>query len=103
MASSAAWVVGRRAVEGGGDDLAPDRALHVGDLFGPLVDEDDHEVALRIVASDRVGDVLHDRGLAGLRRRDDQARWPLPIGMIRSMTRVVSRSVVVSSRSRWFG
>ena len=31
------------------------------------------------------------------------ARWPLPIGMIRSMTRVVSRSGVVSRRSRWFG
>ena len=31
------------------------------------------------------------------------ARWPLPIGMIRSMTRVVSRSGVVSSRRRWFG
>ena len=32
-----------------------------------------------------------------------RARCPLPIGMIRSMTRVVSRSEVVSSRSRWFG
>ena len=31
------------------------------------------------------------------------ARWPLPIGMIRSITRVVSRSGVVSRRSRWFG
>ena len=31
------------------------------------------------------------------------ARWPFPIGMIRSITRVVSRSVVVSSRSRWLG
>ena len=29
-----------------------------------------------------------------------RARWPLPIGMIRSMTRVVSRSGVVSRRSR---
>ena len=31
------------------------------------------------------------------------ARCPLPIGMIRSMTRVVSRSGVVSRRNRWFG
>ena len=30
------------------------------------------------------------------------ARWPLPIGMIRSITRVVSFSGVVSRRSRWF-
>ena len=39
------------AVEGRGDDLALHRALHVGDLFGPLVDQDDHEVALGVVAS----------------------------------------------------
>lgn len=32
-----------------------------------------------------------------------RARWPLPIGMIRSMTRVVSRSGVVSNRRRWLG
>ncbi|SIN46538.1 Uncharacterised protein [Mycobacteroides abscessus subsp. abscessus] len=31
------------------------------------------------------------------------ARCPLPIGMIRSITRVVSFSVVVSNRRRWFG
>ena len=31
------------------------------------------------------------------------ARWPLPIGMMRSMTRVVSWSGVVSRRSRWLG
>ena len=44
-----AGVVLGRAVEGRGDDLALDRALHVGDLLGPLVDEDDHEVALGVV------------------------------------------------------
>jgi hypothetical protein len=32
-----------------------------------------------------------------------RARWPLPIGIIRSMTRVVSRSLSVSSRSRSCG
>src|SRR4051794_32162740 len=65
-------VVVRRPVEGRGDDLTLDRALHVGDLFGPLVDEDDHEVALGVVARDRIGDRLQDQGLAGLRRRDDE-------------------------------
>jgi hypothetical protein len=65
-------VVRRRPVERRGDDLALHRPLHVGDFLGPLVDEDDHEVALGVVRGDRVRDVLHDRGLAGLRRRHDQ-------------------------------
>ena len=52
MASSAMrGVLRRRPVEGRRDDLALDRALHVGDLFGPLVDQHDHEVALRVVAA----------------------------------------------------
>ncbi|PRC61367.1 hypothetical protein C6A85_09635, partial [Mycobacterium sp. ITM-2017-0098] len=41
----------------------------VGDLFGTLIDQHHHQMAFRIVAGDRVGDVLHDRGLTGLRRR----------------------------------
>src|SRR4051794_19173254 len=65
-------VIRRRPVEGGGDDLTLHRALHVGDLLGPLVDEDDHEVAFRVVLGDAVRDVLQDRGFARLGRRDDQ-------------------------------
>ena len=64
-------------VEGRGDDLALHRALHVGDLFGPLVDEHDHEVALGVVRRDRVGDRLQDHRLAGLGRRDDQTALAL--------------------------
>src|SRR4051812_3128922 len=70
-------VVRRRPVEGRGDDLALHRTLHVGDLLGPLVDEDDHEVALGVVRGDRVGDRLQDHRLAGLRRADDQGPLPL--------------------------
>ena len=78
MASSATvvWSVGR-PVEGGGDDLALDRALHVGDLLGALVDEHDHEVALGVVGGDGVGDRLQDQRLAGLGRRDDQTALAL--------------------------
>ena len=47
-----------RLVEGGGDDLRVDAALHVGDLFGTLVDEQDDEVHLRVVGSDGVGHFL---------------------------------------------
>src|ERR1700722_19829806 len=66
-----------RVVEGRVDDLALDRALHVGDFLRPLVHEDDHEVALRVVLGDRVGDRLQDHRLAGLRRRDDKTALTL--------------------------
>ena len=49
-------VARRRLVEGRGDDLALDRALHVGDFFGPLVDQQDDERDLGMVGGDRVGD-----------------------------------------------
>ena len=61
-----------RLVEGRGDDLALHRALHVGDLLGPLVDQQHDQVALGVVGRDRVGDVLQQHRLAGARRRDDQ-------------------------------
>src|SRR5690348_13099048 len=73
-------VVVGRVVERGVDDLALHRALHVGDLFRPLVDEDDHEVALGVVLGDGVGDRLEDRGLARLGRRHDQAALALADG-----------------------
>ena len=59
-------------VEGRGDDFAVDRALHVGDFFGTLVDEQRDDVRVGMVDRDRVGDVFEQRRLAGLRRRDDQ-------------------------------
>ena len=41
-------------VERRAHDLAVDRALHVGDFFGPLVDEQAHEVDLGVVGGDRM-------------------------------------------------
>ena len=70
-------VVLGRTVEGRGDDLTLDRALHVGDLFRTLVDEHDHEVDLGVVRGDRVGDRLQHHRLAGLGRRDDEAALAL--------------------------
>ena len=78
MASSATVVWSSAGtVEGRGDDLALHRALHVGDLFGALVDEHDHEVDLGVVDRDGVRDLLQHDGLAGLGRRDDEAALAL--------------------------
>src|SRR6266508_3139501 len=68
------------AVEGGVDHLRLGGALHVGDLFGPLVGEQDDEVHLGVVLADGVGDLLHQRGLARLGRGDDQPTLALPDG-----------------------
>jgi len=70
-------VVFGRAVEGRGNDLALDGALHVGDLFRALVDQYDHEVNLWVVLADRLGDCLKNQGLSGLRRRNDQTTLAL--------------------------
>ena len=59
-------------VERRGDDFAVDRALHVGDFFRPLVDEQRDDVRFGMIDRDRVGDVLEQRRLTGFRRRDDQ-------------------------------
>ena len=62
-----------RLVEGGGDDLGAHAALHLGDFLGPLVDEQDDQVHVRMVVHDGLGDVLQHHRLAGFRLRDDQA------------------------------
>src|SRR6266498_106708 len=71
-------VVVARPVEGGVDHLRLGRALHVGDLFRPLVDQQDDEDHFGVVGADRVGDLLHQGGLAGLGRGDDQPALALP-------------------------
>ena len=67
----------RRLVEGRADHLAAHRALHVGHLFGPLVDEQHDQVNLGVIRGDRVGDRLQQHGLAGAGRRHDQAALAL--------------------------
>src|SRR5690606_37117269 len=61
-----------RAVEARRDDLAEAARLHLRDLLGPLVDQENQELALRMVPGDPLGDGLQDRRLPRLRRRDDQ-------------------------------
>ena len=67
-----------RFVEGRRDHLAVHRTLHVGDFLRPLVDQQDDQVALRMIGGDGVGDVLQQHRLAGARRRHDQGPLALP-------------------------
>ena len=67
ISATCTWRVAR-LVEGRAHDLALHRALHVGDLFGPLVDEQHDEDDLGVVRGDAVRDVLQHHRLAGARR-----------------------------------
>src|SRR5699024_4419309 len=70
-------VVRGRAVEGGGDHLTGDRALHIGDFLRTFVHEHHHQVHVRVIGGDRIGDLLHHDRLAGLGRGDDQTALAL--------------------------
>ena len=70
-------VTGGRLIEGRAHDLAFHRARHVGHFLGPLVDQQDEEVDLRVVGGDRVGDILQHHRLAGPGRSDDQGALAL--------------------------
>ncbi|EAQ80991.1 hypothetical protein DSM3645_20507 [Blastopirellula marina DSM 3645] len=68
-------VARRRFVEGGADDLAIrafDLTLHVSHFFRAFVDQQDDDVGVGIVFQDCFGHLLHQDGLAGARRTDDQ-------------------------------
>ncbi len=70
----------RGFVEGRGNDLALDRALHVGDFLGPLVDQQHNQEHFGIIVGDRARNILQQHGFAGARRSDDQralalAQW----------------------------
>jgi hypothetical protein len=70
-------VPARRLVEGGGNNLALHRSLHVRHLLRPLVDQQHDEVAFGMVLRDGRRDLLQEDGLAGARRRHDQASLAL--------------------------
>ena len=70
-----------RPVERAGDDLALHRAAHVGDLFGPLVDEQHDQLHLGVVAArSTVAIVFMIVVLPAFGGDTMMPRWPLPIG-----------------------
>jgi hypothetical protein len=77
-----------RLVKGRGNDLALHRALHVRHFFRPLVDQQNDQIAFRMVilviewAMFCSSTVLPVRGGATIK-----PRWPLPSGATRSITR----------------
>ena len=67
-------------VEGRGDNFGIDRACHVGNFFGTLVDEEHHEIGVGIVGGNGVGDLLHQNRLTRFGLRDDEGALSLADG-----------------------
>ena len=66
-----------RFVEGGGDHLSTDIPLHVRHFFGAFVDQQHHQIHIRMIGCDGIGDQLQDDGLTGPGRSHDQAALSL--------------------------
>jgi hypothetical protein len=75
ISATCTWRVSR-LVEGRGHHLAPHRALHVRHFFRPLVDQEDDQIAFRMVRRDRMGDVLQQYCLTGSRWGNNQTALP---------------------------
>ena len=65
-------------VERGADDFRLDGALHIGDFFGSLVDEQHDEPHLGMVPRNAVGDFLQQDCFAALWGRYDETALTLP-------------------------
>ncbi len=99
-------VANGRLVEGRADDLALDRALHIGNFLGPFVDQQHQQIDIGAVDRERVGDRLQQHGLAGARRGDDKR--PLSLAKRRNKidyprTYIFSRGIVDLERKHIIG
>jgi hypothetical protein len=65
-------------IVGGSEDAPRDRTPEVGHLFRTLVDEHREDLDVRMIPVDSLGDVLEQRRLARLGRRDDEASLAPP-------------------------
>ena len=66
-----------RAVEGRGNNLTLNGALHIGHFFRTLVYQDHHQVHVRVVHGNCVRNGLQHEGLTGLRRGHNQTTLAL--------------------------
>ena len=66
-----------RLVEGGTDDFALHRALHIGNFLGALVDQEHDQNHLGVVGGNRIRQPLQQHRLAGAGWSDDQAALAL--------------------------
>ena len=67
----------RRFIEGRADDLTFHGALHVGDFFGALIDEQHDKRDFRVIHGDGISHGLQHHGLSGAWRSHDQAALAL--------------------------
>ncbi|BAI65135.1 hypothetical protein RMDY18_13030 [Rothia mucilaginosa DY-18] len=70
-------VILSRAVEGRGNNLALNGALHIGHFFRTLIHQDHHQVHVRVVHGNRVRNGLQHEGLTRLRRGHNQTTLAL--------------------------
>ena len=66
-------MAGRRLIEGGGNNFALHGAAHVGHLFRALIDQQNDEIAFRMVFFDGGRNILHQDRLTRTRRGNDQS------------------------------
>ena len=67
-------------IKGRGNNLTLDDGAHIGHFFRTLINQNNHEVNLGVIQFDRLGNLLNNHGLAGLRRRNNQTTLPLTNG-----------------------
>ncbi len=62
----------RGFIKGRTNHFALNRALHIGHLFRPFIDQQNEQIDFRMVVGNRLGDILQQHGFTGPRRRYDQ-------------------------------
>src|SRR5690554_362490 len=70
-------VTRRRLIKGGGNHFAAHGALHFSDLFRTLINQQNDDVALRMIARNRLRNALHQQGFTSLRWRYNQTTLTL--------------------------
>ena len=69
-----------RLIKSGGYNFGLYAALHVGNLFGSFINEEDDHVYLRMVVGNSIGNVFEQHGFTGLGLCHDQAALSFPDG-----------------------